>query len=222
MKWIAGFFIPGGGFVKIVKAIVKAFQFVAANLDKIRMFFDSVFDSMEAATEGRTEGVASKIVTGLKMGVVLALDFLARQLGLDTIIGSVHKIIHALRRPIVSAIEWVLRKVKPLVTRIVRFAGGKKASLSGAHDLDRPVTLAHEAHVVRVQVEGARLRILMSSDRFKPVDDEIEHVQHHFVDTYLPGANRLREAEEIANHLAVIRKDKEETGRETGPLKEIT
>ena len=66
--WIAGFFVPGGGFVKIVKAIVRAFQFVAENLDRIRLFFDSVFDSMEAATQGNPSGVASKIITGLKMG----------------------------------------------------------------------------------------------------------------------------------------------------------
>src|SRR5262249_10952053 len=66
VKWIAGFFVPGGGFVKIVVAIVKAFQFVANNLERIRSFFDSVFDSMEAALEGRTDVVASKIIVGLK------------------------------------------------------------------------------------------------------------------------------------------------------------
>jgi hypothetical protein len=81
LKWIAGFFIPGGGFVKIVKAIVAAFQFVAENLERLRNFFDAVFDSMEAAVQGRTEGVASMIIKGLKIGVVLALDFLAKQLG---------------------------------------------------------------------------------------------------------------------------------------------
>ena len=53
--WIAGFFVPGGGFVKIVKAIVRAFQFVAENLERIRLFFDSVFDSMEAATQGNRQ-----------------------------------------------------------------------------------------------------------------------------------------------------------------------
>jgi hypothetical protein len=118
--WIAGFFVPGGGFVKIVKAIVRAFQFVAENLERIRLFFDAVFDSMEAATQGNPAGVASKIVTGLKMGIALALGFLARQLGLNAIIDSVHKILHALRRPIVNAIEWILRKIKPLVDKIVR------------------------------------------------------------------------------------------------------
>src|SRR5207253_6555255 len=89
------------------------------NLERLRLFFDSVFDSMEAATQGNPSGVASKIVTGLKMGIVLALSFLARQLGLNTIIDSVHKILHALRKPIVSAIEWILLKVKPFVTKIV-------------------------------------------------------------------------------------------------------
>ena len=72
LKWIAGFFIPGGGFVKVVKAIFSAFQFVAENLENIRHFFDSIFDSMEAAMQGNTEGVASKVITGLTTGVVLA------------------------------------------------------------------------------------------------------------------------------------------------------
>ena len=54
LKWVAGFFIPGGGFVKIVKAIFSAFQFVVENLDNIRHFFEAVFDSMEAAIEKAT------------------------------------------------------------------------------------------------------------------------------------------------------------------------
>jgi hypothetical protein len=39
---------------------------------------------------------------------------------LNAILDSVQKILQALRRPIVSAIEWILRKVKPLVDKIVR------------------------------------------------------------------------------------------------------
>ena len=44
---------PGGGFVKVVKAILSAFQFIAENMENIRQFFDSVFDSMEAASRAR-------------------------------------------------------------------------------------------------------------------------------------------------------------------------
>ena len=140
LKWIAGFFIPGGGFVKIVKAIVKAFQFVAENLENIRNFFDSIFDSMEAAVEGKTEGVANKIVAGLKIAMVLALDFLAKQLGMDKIINSVQKIIQSLRRPIVSAIEFILGKAKPFVMKMMRkgkelVAKGKQKVKSAAGKL---------------------------------------------------------------------------------------
>jgi hypothetical protein len=131
LKWIAGFFIPGGGFVKVVKAIFRAFQFVAENLERIRHFFDSVFDSMEAATQGRSEGVASKIIMGLKMGIVLALDFLAKQLGFDKIVDGVQKIIQSIRRPIVSAIEWLLGKVKPFALRIVQAAAGAAKKVWG-------------------------------------------------------------------------------------------
>ncbi len=167
LKWIAGFFIPGGGFVKIVKAIFAAFQFVVENLDKIRAFFDSVFDSMEAATEGRTEGVAAKIVTGLKLGVVLALDFLAKQLGLGKIVDSVHGIIRALRRPIVTAIEWLLNKIKPLVVKVVHGVAGAVskgiAKLKGMIFPPKKVVLPGSTHTM--QVEGRRYDIAVYSNR---------------------------------------------------------
>ncbi|HEX6320914.1 MAG TPA: DNA/RNA non-specific endonuclease [Burkholderiales bacterium] len=119
LKWVAGFFVPGGGFVKIVKAVFRAFQFVAENLERIRHFFDAVFDSMEAATQGKTEGVASRIIAGLKLGIVMALDFLAKQIGLSAIVDSVQRIIQSLRRPIVGAIEWLLNKLKPFALKLV-------------------------------------------------------------------------------------------------------
>lgn len=133
IKWIAGFFVPGGGFVKVVKAIFKAFQFVVENLDRIRTFFDSVFDSLEAATRGDSGGVAAKIITGLKMGIVLALDFLAKQLGLEKIVDGVHKVIQSLRRPIVSAVEWVLGKLKAFAQGVVHAAASAgRAVVRGA------------------------------------------------------------------------------------------
>jgi hypothetical protein len=102
-----------------VKAVFRAFQFVAENLERIRHFFDAVFDSMEAATQGKTEGVASRIIAGLKLGIVMALDFLAKQIGLGAIVDSVQRIIQSLRRPIVGAIEWLLNKLKPFALKLI-------------------------------------------------------------------------------------------------------
>lgn len=174
LKWIAGFFIPGGGFVKIVKAIFSAFQFVAANLENIRHFFDSVFDSMEAAVAGRTEGVASKIITGLKAGVVLALDFLAKQLGLNKIVDSVQKIIQSLRRPIVNAIEWVLGKVKPLVMKMMKkgkelLEKGKAALGLGGKPEEKPKEGGVEVQPVTFTAAGEKHRLWTELKAGKPV-----------------------------------------------------
>lgn len=119
LKYIAGFFIPGGGFVKIVKAIVAAFQFIADNMENIRNFFDSIFSSMEDAIAGRTEGVKNKVIMGLKMGVVLALDFLAKLLGLNKIVDAVQKIIKSIREAILRAVEFILIKIRPYVRAVV-------------------------------------------------------------------------------------------------------
>lgn len=118
LKWIAGFFVPGGGFVKVVKALFAAVEFLVNNMDKIRAIFDSILGSFEKAVRQDDSGVAAKVLTGLKTGVVLALDFLARQLGLDTIIGKVQKFFHDLRKPILQVIEWVMRQIRSGLEKI--------------------------------------------------------------------------------------------------------
>ena len=135
---------PRWQLVKVVKAIFSAFQFVAENLENIRHFFDSIFDSMEAAMQGNTEGVASKVITGLTTGVVLALDFLAKQLGIDTIVNKVHNIIQAIRTPIVKAIEWVLRKAVQLVQATGKFLFGKKREKKEGKQEDSLEMLDHK------------------------------------------------------------------------------
>ena len=225
LKWIAGFFIPGGGFVKIVKAIVAAFQFVAANLDKIRQFFDSVFDSMEDAVAGNPSGVATKIVKGLTSGVVLALDFLARQLGLEKLVDSVQKILQSIRRPIVNAIEWVLGKVKPFVMKLMKkgkelWAKGKAAlGLGGkptaeeviagrdeeavpGQDIDKAVTLGKEKHTLRGHIEGDHVTILMASSQLVLLQRELEVIKTQ----WKPRMADPKKAEDLVNRLDEVKK----------------
>jgi hypothetical protein len=176
LKWIAGFFVPGGGFVKIVKAVLRAFQFVAENLERIRHFFDSVFDAMEAALQGRAEGVASRIVTGLKMGIVMALDFLAKQIGLGAIVDGVQRIIQSLRRPIIGAVEFLLTKLRPFAQKLIakgkdlaaRALGGDPAA-PPAERLDRAMLEAGAAvnRYAGRRVGAAILRPLLAGIRLR-------------------------------------------------------
>jgi hypothetical protein len=219
LKWIAGFFVPGGGFVKIVKAILRAFQFVAENLDRIRHFFDAVFESMADALQGSPGGVAGKIVAGLKIGVVLALDFLARQLGLGRITDGVQKIIHSLRRPIVNAIEWVLRAVKPVVTRLMRAVGIRPddeprdeelpVAAQGPYDGQIgkvvPFSAAGESHRLWIAQQRTNAVVMMSSDG-KPVAeqlDDYEQMAADLADAYVQQ-NALRHIRRARQMLAAL------------------
>jgi hypothetical protein len=139
---------------------------------------------MEAATQGNTSGVVSRILTGLKLGVVLALDFLAKQLGLDKLVDGVQKIIQSLRRPIVSGIEWVLRKVKPFVMKVMRKPGlgGKEEPLAdGTYDgqIGKVVkfSAAGEAHRLWVVQKGPDAAVMMSSVP-RPVSEQLGEYQH--------------------------------------------
>lgn len=127
LKWIAGFFVPGGGFVKVVKALLAAVQFLVNNMERIKVMFDSILDSFEKAVKGDEGGVVARVLVGIKTGIIMALDFLARVLGLDKILDKVQKLFQSLRKPLMQGIEWVLRKVKTALEKIGFFRLLKKA-----------------------------------------------------------------------------------------------
>ena len=157
LKWIAGFFVPGGGFVKVVKALFAAVQFLVENMENIRAIFDSVLGSFEQAVRGDASGVAEHILQGLKRGVVLALDFLARQLGLDKILEKVRKFFHDLRKPLLQALEWILRQVKTGLEKIGFFALLKKA---GAAVRKGKEAVAARVEAVKEKAAAVKERIL--------------------------------------------------------------
>ncbi len=175
LKWIAGFFIPGGGFVKVVKAVFRAFQFVVENLERIKHFFNSVFDSMEAATQGKTEAVASRIVTGLKLGIVMALDFLAKQIGFGAIVDSVQRIIQSLRRPIVAAVEWVLNKIKPFALKVAQTVMGAAKTVKGKltewWKERRSFRAGGKTHTLYFEGAQDRARLYVQSSPGRPISD---------------------------------------------------
>jgi hypothetical protein len=176
LKWIAGFFIPGGGFVKIVKSIVRAFQFVSENLDRIRSFFDSVFDSMNEALQGNTEGVANKIIVGLKTGIVLALDFLAKQIGLDNVIDNVQKIIRSLRKPIVNAIEFVIKKAVKVIKSVGKLFGIGRKGKTGSEKEEDDTEDDEESNAVKLIAAKSLDKKLKDTEDFENIHKAIFEV----------------------------------------------
>ena len=123
--WIAGLFNPVGAFIKAAQAIYAALRFLVDNIDRIEKLVDAFMSSIELAVAGNTAAISQRIVEGLRLAVVMAIDFLAKLLGLGNLAEKVRKILKAIRKPVERAIEAVLKKLRPFVHGLLRKLGVK-------------------------------------------------------------------------------------------------
>jgi hypothetical protein len=127
LAFIATLFTPAGAFIKAAQAIYAGIRFLIDNIDRIAEIVDAFLSSVELAVAGKTDAISQKIVKALQGAIVLAIDFLAKLLRLGNLADKVRKILNAIRKPVERAIEAVLKRLKPLVRRILkRFGVGAK------------------------------------------------------------------------------------------------
>jgi uncharacterized protein YqgV (UPF0045/DUF77 family) len=120
LVWVGTLFIPGLGFIRLVQAIYKALRWLVDNIDRIVDIVNSFLDSVEMAVKGNVSGIVNKVIKGLTMGVVIAIDFLAKLVGLGNFADKLHRAIQSLKKPIQRGIDWVLTKARPVVRKIER------------------------------------------------------------------------------------------------------
>lgn len=120
LLWVAQLFIPGLGFIKLIQAAVKALQWFVNNIDRIIEIVNAFLDAVGLAVAGNVSAIKQKIVKALTMGVVIAIDFLAKLVGLGNFSAKLKKGIEKLQKPVHSAIDFVLKKARPYVNKIKR------------------------------------------------------------------------------------------------------
>ncbi|GAB2577900.1 hypothetical protein [Spirosoma areae] len=127
LAFVASLFTPAGAFIKAIQLLYRGIRFLVDNIDRIVQLVDAFLDSVELAVKGDVSGIASKVVLALRNVIVIAIDFLAKLLGLGNLGEKIHRIVQTIRRPIIRAMEWVVDKAKPLVKRIMKGAKGLAA-----------------------------------------------------------------------------------------------
>jgi hypothetical protein len=136
LAYVASLFLPAGAFIKAAQAIYAGLRFLMDNIDRIAEVVDAFLSSVELAVRGQVDGIAKRIVAALRGAIVLAIDFLAKLLRLGKLDEKARKILGAIRRPVERAIEAVLRRLKPLVLRLLgRTKKKKKKEKAGARQL---------------------------------------------------------------------------------------
>ena len=91
LLWVTSLFIPGLGFIRLIQGIYKALKWLVDNIDRIIEIVNSFLDSLALAVAGNVGGIIKKVVHGLTLGVVVALDFLAKLVGLGNFVDKLQK-----------------------------------------------------------------------------------------------------------------------------------
>ncbi|HEV8637604.1 MAG TPA: DUF4157 domain-containing protein, partial [Chloroflexota bacterium] len=123
LAFIASLFTPVGAFIKAAQTIYRGIRFLMDNIDRIAEIVDAFLSSVELAVAGKTDAIAQKIVKVLRGFIVVAIDFLAKLLGLGDLAAKIRKVLKAITAPFERAVEAVLKGLKSLVKGVMRKLG---------------------------------------------------------------------------------------------------
>ena len=109
--------IPGGGFIAIAEKIIRLVVFIVEARNKILDLMEAFVSSMENAVNGDIAGIVKRVTTALTKFITVALEFLVAFFGLSGLKEKVERFIERMRNPVIRGIDFVLKKVKPLVMK---------------------------------------------------------------------------------------------------------
>lgn len=165
LLFVASMFNPIGAFIKAVQALYAGLKFLMDNIERIAILVNSFLDSLEMAVKGNVSGIAGKIITALSTFIVMAIDFLAKLLGLGNLGEKVRKIIQVFRNPVIRAMEWVVDKiVKPVVTTLAKAGKGLiKMIMPKTLGETVPFSTPKHSHKLYIVQNGSSYRVIVES-----------------------------------------------------------
>jgi hypothetical protein len=171
ITWIISLLNPVSAFLKACKAIYDIVMFFVERARQVAELVIAIVDSIAAIARGSIGGAAKRVEDALAKSLPVAIGLLASLLGLGDISGTIKRFIDRIRRPVETAIRWLINKAVALVKAAGRMLGiGKKSKESETRD---PRGVAKEAvrEAVRtgMTAETAPDRIAVIRQRLRPV-----------------------------------------------------
>lgn len=159
--WLASMFNPVGALVKLVMTIWNFIQFLRAQLARIFAVVQTVVNNLwqiaTGALEPPIQGV-ERVLAGL---LPVALDLLARLIGVTGIPEKVQAVLGAVRLRIETALERLMRRV------LAAFGiSGREAPANAAPgEIMAPIRFSagHETHTLLIEDEGETVRPMIHS-----------------------------------------------------------
>jgi hypothetical protein len=111
IKWLASLFNPVGAIVKLVMTIWNLYTFLRDQLSRIVAIVTSVVEGLGDIARGIIEGAALKVEGALANLLPVAIDLVAKLLGLTGVSEKVREIIAGIREAVDKAIDRLLEMV---------------------------------------------------------------------------------------------------------------
>jgi hypothetical protein len=160
IMWILSLLNPVSAFIKACKGIYDIIMFFVERAAQIMALVNAVIDSVTEIAKGNIAAAAEYVEKSLAKGLTVVIGFLAALLNLSGISDTIKKIIEMVRKPINTAIDWVINQAVKLVKAAGKLLGfGKEEqtpeTADPEHDLKVQAGLAAiDTEEKQYEVEG--------------------------------------------------------------------
>jgi phage-related protein len=196
IKKIPALFGPVGAIVQLVMTAWNLYEFLRDQLARIGALVQTVVDSIGDIARGMLTGAVAKVEGVLGNLVPIALDLLARLLGLGNVGEDVRKVIEKVQAFIDKAIDGLITRVIGLFTGKGRggTAAGEPADADAAvpigsdAPLEDTITIAGEEHTLRAVGPSGDATLEMASGPFDKLVSRMNKLVKELKKTYTtPG-----------------------------------
>ncbi len=181
---LATMFNPVGAIVNLILTAYNLFTFLRDQLTRIIAVVQTVINAIGDIARGIIQPAAQRVEEVLAGLLPLAIDLLARLLGLGNVGNRVREIIERVRGVVDRAIDRLIERVRGM------FRGGDAERRTEAESApmhaagqpaDKSFQLARQNHTLRGRLTGRRLTILMASNSWSELDGLITNIRRLYI-----------------------------------------
>ena len=110
IEWVLSLLTPASAFIKACKAIYEIVKFFIERAGQIADLINAILDSIVAIASGSLDQAIKGVENALAKSLPVVISFLASLLGLDGIGSKIQAIFQKLRKPMETAVNWVIDK----------------------------------------------------------------------------------------------------------------
>jgi hypothetical protein len=120
ITWLISLLNPAAAFIKACKLIYDVVMFFVTNASRIAKFVNTVIDGVVDIAKGNVSAVVAKIEDALSQMVPILIGFIASVLGIGGIGEKIRSIIQKLQKPVMKAVDFVIKTGLKLAGPIIR------------------------------------------------------------------------------------------------------